>query len=56
VGTAEYLSPQQFTGDYSGSCDVWACGLIVLEMLTGKRYFSDIPHNLSIEEKCKMIQ
>ncbi|KAI3832196.1 hypothetical protein MKX03_016491 [Papaver bracteatum] len=37
-GTPLYMAPETVIyGQYSSSCDVWALGCVVLEMLTGKR-------------------
>jgi serine/threonine protein kinase len=31
------MAPEVFEGDYDYGCDVWALGIIYLELLTGKR-------------------
>lgn len=39
VGTAHYMAPESFEGAASAASDVWALGVIVLEMLTGTNPF-----------------
>lgn len=35
IGTAHYMAPELATGEYDKSVDVYACGVILYEMLTG---------------------
>lgn len=38
VGTVPYMAPEMLAGDYDGrAVDVWACGVTLVEMLTGRR-------------------
>jgi len=37
LGTVFYMAPEQVEGERTPSIDIWAFGLILLEMLTGKR-------------------
>ncbi|KAF2150166.1 kinase-like protein [Myriangium duriaei CBS 260.36] len=48
VGTEQYMAPEIFCfvgdddqslGNYSDSVDIWSCGVILFEMLTGERPF-----------------
>lgn len=39
-GSTAYSSPERLlTGDVDAAADVWAAGVVLFEMLTGKRYF-----------------
>ena len=39
VGTTFYMAPEVITGKYNEKCDVWACGVILYIMLSGKPPF-----------------
>ena len=40
LGTAAYMSPEQVRGQsVDARADIWACGCIIFEMLTGRRAF-----------------
>lgn len=42
VGTRQYMSPEQTTGrreGYTAACDIWAVGVILYEVLCGRRPF-----------------
>src|SRR5207249_8759399 len=36
VGTVHYMAPEISTGNYGRQIDVYACGILLYEMLTGK--------------------
>src|SRR5262249_43121060 len=36
VGTVHYMAPEISTGNYNRSIDIYACGVILYEMLTGR--------------------
>ena len=37
AGSFHYMAPERLTGRYSAASDVFSLGVIILEMLTGKR-------------------
>ena len=37
AGSFHYMAPERLTGHYSAASDVFSLGVIILEMLTGKR-------------------
>ncbi|KAH9580045.1 Protein kinase domain [Trypanosoma melophagium] len=41
VGTPEYMAPEIYEGTYTTAVDVWAFGMCVLEMATGKKAYYD---------------
>ena len=46
TGSPAYMSPEQFYGQYSYSCDLYAAGIILYELILGERPFSGIPKQL----------
>lgn len=43
AGTFEYMAPEQLRGDAKAETDIYAVGLILFEMLTGRRPFEGPP-------------
>ena len=39
IGTPTYMAFQMLEGDYSIEVDIWALGIIYIEMLLGKRIY-----------------
>ena len=49
-GTPIYAAPQVIRGErFSGLCDVWSCGLLIYELLTGKNYFEKANNMYSLQ-------
>ena len=53
-GTADYLAPEiARKEEYSSEVDIWACGILLYEMLTGKAPFSGADPNSTISKIVK---
>ena len=46
TGSPAYMAPEQFYGQYSYSCDLYATGIILYELIVGQRPFSGMPPEL----------
>ena len=46
TGSPAYMAPEQFYGQYSYSCDLYAAGIILYELVVGQRPFSGMPPEL----------
>ena len=48
TGSPAYMAPEQFYGKYSYSSDIYGMGIVLYELLTGKRPFSGSPKEIMI--------
>jgi len=60
AGTPPYMAPEVWAGDFSRSCDIWSCGVILFQMLSGQLPFNaarieDFPPMLAHEPNWQMI-
>ncbi len=46
TGSPAYMAPEQFYGQYSYSCDLYAVGVILFELVVGERPFFGMPKEL----------
>ncbi len=46
TGNPAYMAPEQFYGQYSYSCDLYAVGAILFELIVGEPPFSGMPQEL----------
>lgn len=53
-GKINYIAPEYLSGRLDARCDLWAVGVVLHEMLTGKRLFSD-PDNLLTLERVRSL-
>ena len=46
TGSPAYMAPEQFYGQYSYGCDLYAVGIMLFELVVGERPFSGTPQEL----------
>ena len=46
TGSPAYMAPEQFYGQYSYGCDLYAVGIMLFELVVGERPFSGMPQEL----------
>lgn len=56
VGTIFYMSPEVLQKNYNEKCDVWALGIMLLQMLTGKRLYDGLTTTKVYEKILKNLQ
>jgi serine/threonine protein kinase len=53
-GKVNYIAPEYISGRLDARCDLWAVGVVLHELLTGKRLFND-PENLVTLERVRSL-
>jgi serine/threonine protein kinase len=53
-GKINYVAPEYISGQLDARCDLWAVGVVVHELLTGKRLFND-PDNLVTLDRVRSL-
>lgn len=49
TGTLYYRAPEMFSGGYREQVDIWAAGILLYKMVTGKTPFESEYHNQTIQ-------
>ena len=39
AGTLIYVAPEVFTNNYNNKCDIWSCGVIMYQLISGQLPF-----------------
>jgi len=56
IGTPEYMSPEQWTGDVSAKSDIYSLGVVLYEMVTGhKPYVADTPAAVLLKQSADQL-
>jgi serine/threonine protein kinase len=53
-GKLNYVAPEYLRGQLDARCDLWAAGLVLHELLTGKRLFNDPDNQVVLERVAAM--
>lgn len=56
TGSPAYMAPERFYGKYSPASDLYAVGIILFELITGKRPFSGLPGELMSAHLSQAVQ
>lgn len=56
IGTPEYMSPEQWTGDVSPKSDIYSLGVVLYEMVTGRKpYVADTPAAVLLKQSTDQL-
>jgi serine/threonine protein kinase len=56
IGTPEYMSPEQWTGDVSPKSDIYSLGVVLYEMVTGRKpYKADTPAAVLLKQSTDQL-
>jgi serine/threonine protein kinase len=55
VETSVYISPEQLEGVVSPKSDIWTFGCVMLQLITGRTPYHNIPRNDGLKESLRNV-